>query len=185
MVTPVPHVFQATIGFRVPDMTWVFPLLNSSDVKSGLPPGVLDAFSLAVGEIEPNSSSKIHVHPLVTQVTLVLDGRLEIRCRDDATPEPHTIQLAQHQAALMRPGAFLQLINRSLSTCRVLYIVGPAYVFEVDAEGRPVYEDAITLEESWEELAELGWTPARLSDADVTWERRDAALGRIRQRAGR
>jgi hypothetical protein len=181
-VTSVPNVFQATNGIRVPDGTHVFPFLNSNDVESGLPPGLLDAFSLAIGEIEPNSSSKIHVHPLVTQVAFVLDGRLEVRLRDDSTPEPYTIQLAQHQAALTRPGAFLQLINKSVFPCRVLYVVGPAYVFEVDDQKRPTYDDAIALDESWEELAQLNWMPPGLRDADMTPERRDAAIRRIRQR---
>jgi hypothetical protein len=166
----------------VPDETCVFPLLNSNDVKSGLPPGLLDAFSLAIGEIEPNSCSKIHVHPLVTQVTMVLDGRLEVRLRDDSAPEPYTLQLAQHQAVLVRPGAFLQLINGSAFPCRTLYVVGPAYAFDVDEEGRPTYDDSIALDESWEELSELGWMPPRLREAGVTPERRDVALQRIRER---
>jgi hypothetical protein len=68
--------------------------------------------------IAPDSSSKIHVHPLVTQVVVVLDGRLEFRVRDDYRPEPRTIKLAQNQAAISRPGAFIQLINRSVFPCR-------------------------------------------------------------------
>jgi hypothetical protein len=181
-VTPTPRVFQATTGFRVPDTTFVFPFLNSNDLKSGLPPGLLDAFSLAVGEIQPNSASKIHVHPLVTQVTMVLDGRLEVRIRDDSTPEPYTVQLVEYQAALTRPGAFLQLINGSAFPCRTLYVVGPAYAFVVDDQGRPTYDDAISLDESWDELAEVDWMPPRLREADMSPERRDDALREIRER---
>src|SRR4051794_29296015 len=96
----VPKLFHATKGFKVADETYVFPFLNANDAKSGLPPGLLDAFSLAVGEIEPGCSSKIHVHPVVTQVTMVLDGRLEVRLRDETTPDPYEIQLGQHEAAL-------------------------------------------------------------------------------------
>lgn len=129
----MPHVFQATNGLRVEDTTHVFPFLNSNDVHSGLAPGLLDDFSLAIGEIEPRSRSKIHVHPLVTWVTMVLDGRLDVRLRDESTPDPETVRLAQHQATLVRPGGFIQLINDSVFLCRTLYVVAPAYAFDVDA----------------------------------------------------
>jgi hypothetical protein len=176
------RVFEATTGFKVPDTTLVFPFLNSNDVKSGLPPGLLDSFSMAIGEIEPSSCSKIHVHPLVTQVTMVLQGRLEARLRDESKSEPYTVRLAEHQAVLVRPGAFLQLINPSVFPCRTLYVVGPAYVFDADDDGTIRYEDAVTLNESWDQLAELGYLPPRLREADVTSERRDAALQRIHKR---
>jgi hypothetical protein len=176
------RVFEATTGFEVPDTTIVFPFLNSNDVKSGLPPGLLDSFSMAIGEIAPRSSSKIHVHPFVTQVTMVLEGRLEVRLRDDSQPEPYTVRLAVHQAALVHPGSFLQLINPSVFPCRTLYVVGPAYVFDVADDGSILYEDAVTLDESWEQLAELSWLPPRLRTADVTPEKRQAALQRIQTR---
>jgi hypothetical protein len=178
----IPRVFHAATGVRVPDTTRVFPFLNPNDGLSGLPPDLFDAFSLAIGELEPNSSSKIHVHPLVTQVTMVLTGRLEVRLRDESAPEPVTVQLAEHQAVLTRPGAFLQLNNRSAFPCRTLYVVGPAYVLDVDDHGRLLYDDAIALDESWQELAALDWMPPALRDAKVTEENRSAALRRIRER---
>lgn len=186
---PISAVFEATSGFVVPDETCVFPFLNSNDVKSGLSPGLLDAFSLAIGEIEGNHASKIHVHPLVTQVTMVLDGRLTVRLRDDPGEErerpsqPYALHLSRHQAALVRCGSFLQLINESMFPCRTLYIVGPAYVFDVDESGEVLYDDAIALDESWEELETLDWRPPRLIDARVTEERRTSAMERIRQRS--
>ena len=178
----VPRMFQATKGFKVADETYVYPFLNANDVKSGLTPDLFDAFSLAIGEIEPGCASKIHVHPLVTQVTMVLDGRLEVRLRDETARDPYNVQLAQHQAVLVRPGAFLQLINASRFPCRTLYIVGPSYVFDVDDEGQVRYEDAIVLDESWDELEALGWDPPRLNEAQVTMQTRSAALERIRTR---
>jgi hypothetical protein len=178
----IARVFQATNGFRVPDGTHVFPFLNSNDVESGLPPGLLDDFSLAIGEIGADSSSKIHVHPLVTQVTMVLEGRLDVRLCDTSMREPVTIHLAQHQAALVRPGVFLQLINQATIPCRVIYVVGPAYVFLAE-DGQILYDDAVSLDESWEELAKLDWKPVRLREANTSWERRRAALKRIRERA--
>jgi hypothetical protein len=89
-------------------------------------------------------------------------------------------RLAEHQAALVRPGAFLQLINHSTFPCRALYIVGPAYVFDVDDQGKPLFDDAITLDETWDELAALNWLPPALRDANLTTESRDAAINRIR-----
>jgi hypothetical protein len=174
--------FEATTGFEVQDTTVVFPFLNANDAKSGLPPGLLESFSMTIGEIGPKTSSKIHVHPLVTQVTMVLDGRLEVRLRGDSERKPRTVRLSQHQAVLVRPGTFLQLINPSAFPCRTLYVVGPAYVADVDEHGTARYEDAVTLDESWEELADLDWVPPRLRDADMTEERRDAALRRVRER---
>jgi hypothetical protein len=169
--------FQPTHGFQVPDGTFVFPFLNSNDVNSGLPLGLLDAFSLAIGELEPVSESKIHVHPVVSQVTMVLDGRLEVRLREPSEKEQSTLQLARHEAVLVRPGTFLQLINRSVFPCRTLYIVGPAYVFEAREGG---YDDAVTLDESWEELARSDWMPSKPIAGDRAQHERDAALQRLR-----
>ena len=80
----------------------------------------------------------------------------------------------------MRPGTFLQLLNRTAVPCRTLYVVGPAYVFDVDECGVVRYDDAVTLDESWEALAALDWLPPRLSEADVTEENRAEALRRVR-----
>lgn len=176
----MPQVFQATVGFEGPDGTHVFPFLNSNDVFSGLDAGLLDEFSLAIGEIKPRSESKIHVHPEVSQVTMVLNGRLELKRRQ--TGELEVLQLAEHQAALTRPGGFLQLINRSVFPCRLLYVVAPAYVFEVDDNGDVVYDDSISLDESWDELEAADWQPKRLTSAGDTEQARRAAVERLRRR---
>lgn len=57
---------------------------------------------------------------------------------------------------------------------------GPAYAFELDDQWQVLCDDAITLDETWEELADTDWTPTRLKDADMTPERRASALQRIR-----
>ena len=105
-----------------------------------------------------------------------------VRRRDDSGPDPFSIHLAEHQAALVRPGAFLQLINNSVFPCRTLYIVGPAYVFDVDEQGRTLYDDAVTLDETWDELAAVNWVPPRLREASCTPEARASAVDRINQR---
>jgi hypothetical protein len=90
-----------------------------------------------------------------------------------------------YQATLVRRGAFLQLVNESDSPCRTLYVVGPAYVFEPDEtkpNGPPRYDDAIALDETWEELAELDWKPPSVPERGAAEELREAALRRIHER---
>ena len=54
---------------------------------------------------------------------------------------PYTVHLGPDQAALVEPGTFLQLVNPGDATTRVLYVVGPAYVFEQRGE-EVVYDDS-------------------------------------------
>jgi len=175
-------LFEITKGFEVADTTTVFPFLNGNDAKSGLPRGLPESFSMTVGLIHPKRSSKIHVHPVVMQVTMVLDGSLEVRLGGPSMPTRRRLQLSQNQAVLVRPGTFLQLVNTTLLPCRTLYVVGPAYVADVDEHGNVTYEDAVTLDEPWDELAALDWKPTRLQEANVTPERRRAALSSVRAR---
>ena len=175
-------LFRITHGFDVADTTTVFPFLNGNDAKSGLPRGLPESFSMTVGLIHPGRSSKIHVHPLVTQVTMVLDGSLEVRLGGPTMPTRLTFRVLQNEAVLVRPGTFLQLTNPTPLPCRTLYVVGPAYVADVDEQGDVTYEDAVTLDESWDELAAVEWRPARLQEANVTSERRMDALSRVRDR---
>lgn len=181
-VSPARVFFEVTNGFEVKDTTTVFPFLNGNDAKSGLPRGLPESFSMTIGVIAAEHSSKIHVHPLVTQVTMVLDGCLDAILGGPSMPERLTNRLSQNQAVLVRPGTFLQLVNHSVLPCRTLYVVGPAYVADVDDQGEVTYEDALTLDESWEELAALSWEPPTIRDANVTPDTRKAALSRVRAR---
>lgn len=70
------QVFRIKEGFIVPDGTKIYPFLNAKDSMSSLPFDLLDGFSIAAGEIFPGTQSKIHIHPLITQVTFVLKGKL-------------------------------------------------------------------------------------------------------------
>ena len=49
--------------------------------------------------------------------------------------------------------------------------------------GEVLYDDALVINESWEELEALGWEPPGLPSADVANHGRVAALDRIRSRA--
>lgn len=176
-------IFSMGKGVRVPDATKVFPLLNCRDSTSGLAWNLLEDFSLAAGEIEPHRYSKIHVMPLVTQVTFVLQGELEVWMKDADQIAPYSLRLKAEQAILTRPGTFLQFRNHTPAPCRVLYIVSPAYVFLLE-EGRVVYDDSVVLEEDWEELKRVNWAPEKLWTSRTSFEARREAVERgLRDRA--
>jgi hypothetical protein len=161
---------------RVPDGTLVAPFLNARDSHSGLPAEVPDNFSIAAGIIEPGVSSKIHVMPLVTQVTFVLQGSLEIHMKDAATDTPYSQYVSAHQAVLTRPGTFFQLINHAPDIpCQVLYMVSPAYIFLLAADGALLYDDAVVLDEDWQDLAVCAWQPPALQASKVNPDTRAAA----------
>jgi len=172
------RIFSVGKGVQVPDGTRVFSFLNCRDSNSGLPGNLLEDFSLAAGEIKPHRHSKIHVMPLVTQATFVLQGEIEVWMKDADQLEPYSLRLKTEQAILTRPGTFLQFQNNSHAPCRVLYIVSPAYVFLME-EGRVVYDDSIVLEEGWEDLREVQWKPEKLRTAGLTPKVRRAAARRL------
>ncbi len=158
-------IFSLGKGLQVPDATKVFPLVNCWDSTSGLPGNLLNDFSLALGEIEPNHRSKVHIMPLVTQVTFVLGGHLEVWMKDPDGTRPYSLQITAEQAVLTGPGTFLQFRNHTHDPCRVLYIVSPAYIFVIE-EGKLIYDDSVVLEENWEELDKIDWKPAKLRSLD-------------------
>jgi len=142
------RVFTIHREFQVPDGTIVSPFLNSQDSESNLPWDLVEGFSISAGEIAPNCKSKIHLMPLVQQVTFVLSGKLKVYMKDIHTSVPYTLEVAENQAVLTPPGTFLQLINCTDLPCNVLYIVSPPYLF--DKEGNFVlYDDSICFEEDW------------------------------------
>ncbi len=176
------RIFSIGKGALVSDSTKVFSLLNCGDSTSGLPWNLLEDFSLAAGEIEPRRHSKIHVMPLVTQVTFVLQGKLEVWMKDVDQQGPYSLRLKAEQAILTRPGTFLQFRNNSGDLCRVLYVVSPAYVFLMEGE-RLVYDDSVALDEDWEELKRMNWAPEKLRTSGITFEARRAAEKHLANRA--
>jgi mannose-6-phosphate isomerase-like protein (cupin superfamily) len=175
----VNRVFSTAAPFRVPDGTWVSPFLNAKDSQSDLPFHLLDGFSLAAGTIDPNSCSRIHVMPFVTQVTFVRSGKLAVRMKGPDDTEHHILRLAAGQAVLTEPGEFFQLITEGSERCEVLYIVSPAYVFEMSSDRGVVYDDSLVLDENWDCLAAAGW---RAAQAMPTRTQREAAMRRLSER---
>ena len=179
------QIFKIEKSIMVPDGTVVYPFLNPKDCTSNLPWDLIDDFSITLGKIEAGIKSKIHVLPLVTQVTFILRGNIEGRMKDLTQREPFTLSLYPDQAVITRPGTFLQFINETNEICYVLYIVSPAYLFECDACGNIIYDDSIVLEEDWAELRKLGWKlPENLRNLVNVETRKDAAK-RLENQKGR
>ena len=53
---------------------------------------------------------------------------------------------------------FLQLRNDGDDEAEVLYIVSPSYVFEADGDDPPIYDDAVVVFETWEELLQSNYS---------------------------
>ena len=177
------RVFKITQGFKEQDGTIVYPFLNSKDSQSDLPWDLTNEFSIAAGNLEPDTASKIQVHPVVTLVIWVIYGRLQVRMKDTHASSSYLLDVWPEQAVLARPGTFLQLINPTASPCRVLYIVGPPYTFDADPDGSVHYEDAVPLDYNWEQLEAQAWNPPELAQRlDAAWMRaaREQALSRVR-----
>jgi len=139
---------------------------------------LVDNLSLAQGEIPPSTASRIHFHPVVSQLTWVLAGELTVKMKEAALDAPYTLELREREAVLTQAGTFFQLINRGSITCQTLYFVAPAFFFETDENGNAIYNDAVVLDQSWEELAASGWSIPELDDLNAWRAKRELALQR-------
>jgi hypothetical protein len=173
------HVFKIENGFIVPDGTKVYPFLNPRDSESHLPWDLTGDVSLAVGEIAPHSQSKIHIHPLVTLITWVISGMLQIKMKEPESADPYIVTLNAQEAALTKTQTFLQHVNATDELCRVLYIVSPAYVFLKEADGSVAYDDAVVVDLDWEEFAQQQWSIPNIADLNKVKTARNNALSNL------
>ena len=164
-------IFSAGDGFPVPDGTIVHSILDPRLASQGGAAWV-DEISMAMGEIPAHTTSKIHVHPVITQVTYVLSGALTIVMKDATVGEPYRLPLAPNETVVTQPGTFFQLVNDQSVACRVLYITTPAFVFDADANGTVRYNDAMVLEEDWETLAGCAWKIPQMGTVETTQQAR-------------
>ena len=183
-------------GFcEVPDGTLVNPFLNPTDPTSGLPWWTLDNISIAAGCIGAGIVSEIHVHPYITQITVLISGSLDIHMKDpDSMDGRYTLRLVRPTstqkagfgiaATVASPGTFFQLDNsRGTEAAHVLYVTSPSYVFEPgEADAPPAYDDAVTVGRDWQRLAEQKWSPPELSRAATSYASRQSALQRLARR---
>jgi len=178
------RIFRPRGFFTVPDGTDVSPFMNATDaMQQDVPWGALGDMSIAAGRIGARVMSWIHVHPVVTQVTYLVSGRLGIRMKEAKLPQPYDLELGAGMAVLTEPGTLFQLRNTNDEVAEVLYIVSPSYTFEM-ADGKAVYDDAVLIAKTWEELG------AACGDAHAPrtpgYEaRRTDALRRLAARKGR
>ncbi len=154
------RVFSIRNWIKVPDGTLVAPFFNPKDCTSNLPWDLIDDLSIAAGEIHKETS--IHTMPLVTQIVFVLSGSLEVIIKEAEDDVPKVLHAEANEAVLTKSGSLFQLRNRGEGSCRVLYIVSPAYLFEMDELGSVVYDDAFIVKESWEQLGQQHWKPSAL-----------------------
>lgn len=176
-------VFVAANHVEVPDGTLVSAFLNPFDNAGGAAPATgATGVSLAEGRLLPGVRSAVHVLPLVTQITYVLEGRVTVAMQDRPDDTPYQLELRAGQAATTRPGELLQLRNPADSPARVLYVCTPAYVYEVTDAGEVAYDDALTLGSSWESAR--GRAAALTASAlEARSRQRAAAVARLAGRA--
>ena len=174
------RVFEPQGFFTVPDGTDVSPFLNATDIKQAdVPWGVLGDMSIAAGRVGPGVCSAVHTHLVVTQVTYVVSGELTVRMKEDGANEFYDLALNPGQAVLTKPRTLLQLRNEGSATAAVLYIVSPSYVCEMDSNA-VVYDDAVVVANSWEELAARAYdVPALAISTTEAEARREEAKHRL------
>jgi len=148
---------------------------------SELPFDLIDGFSIAMGKIESKSSSLIHVHPHVTQVTYLLYGRINLKMKSESDSTPHEVKLKEYEAAICKPREFFQLINPYDRDAGVLYIVSPAYVFE-SLNNEVIYDDAIILNDDRSGLENQKYTASEFNDPKYSLSARNASLRRISEK---
>jgi mannose-6-phosphate isomerase-like protein (cupin superfamily) len=175
-----PLVFSIDHWIQVTDGTSVAPFFNPKDCTSNLPWDLVDHLSIAAGEIVKEST--IQTLPLVTQITYVLSGTLEVVIKGSERSEPVTLTVTANQAVLMKPGSLFQLRNAGDQACRVLYIVSPAYLFEMDASGGILYDDAFIVLEGWDELTKQDWKPRGLPSLEELKTAREESYARMKVR---
>lgn len=163
-------IFKIGSGFKVPDGTIVHSILDSQFLKrEGLK--MVGELSLALGEIPPNTTSKIHLHPIVSQLTWVVSGKLNVIMKDPSVDKPYSLDLKAEDSVFTEAGTYFQLINNSKETCRVLYIVSPAFLFDINKNGTILYNDAIVLDENWDALPEIKNVAETKIERNSAWKR--------------
>ncbi|MEZ5941793.1 MAG: hypothetical protein R3C18_10395 [Planctomycetaceae bacterium] len=172
------HIFRLSEEITVPDGTRLSEAIGPAVFAAqGLP--LQEGLSVAQANLPPGVTSLIHVHPVVSQFTWVLEGELTVTMKDAASDSPYTQTIIACEGVQTNPGTFFQLENRDANTCKALYIVTPAFVFETDETGQVRYNDAIVLPWTWDELEQQNWKPVELTKLDRAEKMRAEALARL------
>ncbi|NML39689.1 cupin domain-containing protein [Chitinophaga sp. G-6-1-13] len=174
-------IYRIENGVVVPDGTTVYEIIGPIQSKLARLP-IIDAESLAYGELDPGEKSHVHVHPIITHLTWVVSGTLTVGMKDAASNDMYYIEVKERETVLTQPGTFFQLINNSDKQCQVLYIVAPAFIFEVNEQGEVLYNDQIVLDLSWDQLRQQHWQIPELQDIAKITAAREASLQRLKQK---
>lgn len=173
------RIYKIENGIIVPDGTEVFEIIGPvQSAKAGLP--IVEEQSLAYGKLDPGEKSSVHVHPIISHLTWVVSGKLTVGMKDTASKEMYFMEVAPRETVLTQPGTFFQLLNNGTEVCEVLYLVAPAFIFEVAPDGTILYNDQIVLDFGWDELARRGWTIPELADLEKIRRERDASMQRLK-----
>jgi hypothetical protein len=150
------HIFKVAKQYKIPDGTIVAPFMNPYDSNSTESITDINDISISEGIIEGFGKSKIQIFPYVNQITYVLEGKLKVIMKGQKDKGPYSLVITKNDSVITYKNEFLQLVNETSESCRVLYIVSPAYVYEIE-NGEVVYDDSIILDKSWEELKKANW----------------------------
>lgn len=173
-------IYRIENGVVVPDGTTVYEIIGPVQSSLAKLP-IIEEESLAFGELDPGERSHVHVHPIITHLTWVVSGTLTVGMKDKDSSEMYFIEVKEKETVLTQPGTFFQLLNNSDKICQVLYIVAPAFIFEVNEKGEVLYNDQIVLDLSWEQLKAQNWEIPELKDIEKIKVAREASLERLKK----
>lgn len=172
------RIYKIENGVVVPDGTMVYEIIGPVQSQAARLP-IIEEQSLAYGELDPGEKSAVHVHPIISHLTWVISGTLTVGMKDKRSTEMYYIEVAPMQTVLTEPGTFFQLLNNGDQICKVLYMVSPAFIFEV-VGGNILYNDQIVLDFGWDELAKRNWKIPELDDLDKIKKMREESLNRLK-----
>lgn len=172
------RIYRIEKGIVVPDGTEVFEIIGPvQSSKTGLP--IVEEQSLAFGKLDPGEKSSVHVHPIISHLTWVVSGTLTVGMKDPASKEMYYINVRPRETLLTQPGTYFQLLNNSSDVVEILYIVSPAFIYEVADDGTVLYNDQIVLDMDWEQLALCNWTIPELADMHKIRRAREKSMRRL------
>ena len=171
------RIFKIPKPIIVPDGTELSEIIGSR-ILSDYRERVSDGVSVAQGVLPGGTVSKVHVHPVIWHFTWVTEGELTVKMKDSQTSDPYELTVPVNNGVFTEQGTFFQLINRTKKDTKVLYIVGPGFVFEQEG-GNVKYNDAVVFEENWDELKKVNWLPDSLPTYREQYRGRHESLRRL------
>ena len=171
------RIFHIPDPIIVPDGTELSEIIGSR-ILSERGERVSDGVSVARGVLPAGTISKVHVHPIIWHFTWVIEGELTVKMKDNLAAEPYELKVPVDHGVFTEQGTFFQLINRTDQETKVLYIVGPGFVFEQDRT-QVRYNDAVVFNEKWDELKEANWQPDSLPTYREQFRLRHESLRRL------